>query len=234
MNDLNNRRLVMLDSVTEFGTKHTLNPAIARVTVLYGQIAASGTTMRNLGSNQLEGRGGISSAVAESAIIRDELLGDMRAMNKIARSLPVAEFPGVREQFRMPRSTGYQTVANAARAFIANATPIKQVFIDRGRPATFLEDLTAVVTAFDETRLRKQAGRHGQIGSTAGLEVAGRQGVAAMRELDAILSPIYEPDPVLFAAWKAATQIERAPQTAPEPATPPTAAPAAPVALATS
>jgi hypothetical protein len=83
-------------------------------------------------------------------------------------------------------------------------------------------------TAFDTSRQRKQAGRHGHIGSTAGLEVAGRQGVAAMRELDAILSPIYEPNAVLFAAWKAATQIERAPETKPV-TTPAHQAPAAPV-----
>jgi hypothetical protein len=224
MNDLNNRRFVTFDSVTEFGTKHPLNPAIARVTVLYGQIAAAGTTMRNLGATQVEGRGGVRSAVAESAIVRDDLLGDLRAMNKIARALPVSEFPGVREQFRMPRSTGYQAVANAARAFILNATPLSQVFIDRGRPATFLEDLNVVLTAFDGSRLRKQAGRQGHIGSTVGLEATGRRGVAAMRELDAILSPIYEPDAVLFAEWKAAIQIERAPQTVTE-TTPPAAAP---------
>jgi hypothetical protein len=218
MNDLNNRRLVMFDSVTEFGTNHTLNPAIARVTVLYGLIAASATTMRNLGGSQVGGRGGVRSAVAESAVIRENLLGDMRAINKIARALPVADFPGVREQFRMPQSNGYQSLADAARAFVANATPLSQVFIDRGRPATFIEDLTGVLASFDASRLRKQAARHGQMGSTAGLDVAGRQGVAYMRELDAILSPIYEENSVLFAAWKAATQIERAS----EPATPTT------------
>jgi hypothetical protein len=227
MNNLNNRRLVMLDSVTEFGENRPLNPAIARVTVLYGQIAASATTIRNLGAGQVEGRGGVRSAVSESLTLRGELLGDMRAINKIARALPVADFPGVREQFRMPASYAYQAVASAARAFNTNATPLKQVFIDRGRPATFLEDLNSVLAAFDESRLRKQAGRHGQVGSTAGLEVAGRKGVAAMRELDAILSPIYEPDPVLFAAWKAATQIERAPETVTQ-TTPPSPAPAAP------
>jgi hypothetical protein len=212
MNNLNNRRLVMLDSVTQFGENHPLNPAIARATVLYGLIAASATTMRNLGGSQLEGRGGVRSAVAESALIREELLGGMRAINKIARALPVAAHPGVREQFRMPLSNGTQALANAARAFVLNATPLSQVFIDRGRPATFLEDLTSVLTAFETSRLRKQAGRHGQMGSTAGLEAAGRQGVAYMRELDAILSPIYKPDSVLFATWKAAIAIERSPQ----------------------
>jgi hypothetical protein len=223
MNDLNNRRLVMLDSVTEFGKNHTLNPAIARVTVLYGLIAANATTLRNLGATQVEGRGGVRSAASESVILRGELLGDLRAINKIARALPVAEFPGMREQFRMPTTYAYQAVANAARAFIANATPLSQVFVERGRPATFLEDLNAVLAAFDASRLRKQAGRHEHVGSTAGLEVAGRQGVAAMRELDAILSPIYEPNPTVFAAWKAATQIERAPQPVTE-TTPPAAA----------
>jgi hypothetical protein len=84
-----------------------------------------------------------------------------------------------------------------------------------------------VLTAFDASRLRKQAGRHGHIGSTAGLEVIGRQGVAAMRELDAVLSPIYEQNPVVFAAWKAAIAIERAPESVTQTTPPPAQAPAA-------
>jgi hypothetical protein len=231
MNNLINRRLVMFDSVTEFGTTHPLTPAIARVTVLYGQIAAGATTVRNLGGNQVGGFGGVRSAVSESVVLRDELLGDMRAINKIARALPVADFPGVRQQFRMPRGGSYQGVANSARAFALNAAPLSQAFVDRGRPATFIEDLNAALAAFETARQRKQAGRQSQIGSTAGLEIASRQGVAHMRELDAILSPIYEPDAVVFAAWKAAIRIERAPES-PETTTPPAAAatPATPVA----
>jgi hypothetical protein len=227
MNNLNNRRLVMLDSVTEFGDNHPLTPAIARVTLLYGQIAAAATTMRNLGGSQVEGFSGVRSAASESIVLRDEVLSDMRALNKIARALPTANFPGVREQFRMPASYAYQAVADAARAFITNATPLSQVFIDRGRPATFIDDLTAVLSAFDASRLRKQAGRHEHIGSTAGLDEFGRRGVAAMRELDAILSPIYETDPVVFAAWKAAIEIERAPEPAAPTTPPPPPAPAA-------
>jgi hypothetical protein len=125
----------------------------------------------------------------------------------------------------MPESKSYANLAATSRAFVLNATPMSQVFIDRGRAATFLEDLTAAVTAFEAARTRKQEGRHGQTGSTAALEIAGRNGVGYMRELDAILSPIYEPDPLVFAAWKTAIRIERAPQ-AETPTATPTASPA--------
>jgi hypothetical protein len=69
------------------------------------------------------------------------------------------------------------------------------------------------------------------------MEIAGRKGVAYMRELDAILSPIYEPDPLVFAAWKTAIRIERSPQPKEEENTTPASpapAPAAVVASATS
>jgi hypothetical protein len=85
MNNLNNRRLVMLDSVTEFGDNHPLTPAIARVTLLYGQIAAAATTMRNLGGSQVEGFSGVRSAASESIVLRDEVLSDLRALNKATR-----------------------------------------------------------------------------------------------------------------------------------------------------
>jgi hypothetical protein len=212
MDSLNNRRLVTLDSVIEFGDNHPLTQPIARVTALYGLITGSVTTMRTLGGTQVEGRSGVLSAVAETVILKEELLVDMRAINKIARALPVADFAGVREQFRMPRNGSYANLAATARAFVLNATPLSQVFIDRGRPATFLEDLTAAVTAFEAARTRRHEGRQGQVGSTAAMEIAGRKGVAYMRELDAILSPIYEPDPLVFAAWKTAIRIERSPQ----------------------
>jgi hypothetical protein len=227
MDSLNNRRLVTLDSVIEFGDNHPLTQPIARVTVLYGLIAGSATTMRTLGSTQVEGRSGVRGAVAETVILKEELLSDMRAINKIARALPRVDFPGVREQFRMPQGGSYVNLAATGRAFVLNATPLSQVFIDRGRPATFVEDLTAAVTAFEAARVRRQEGRHGQVASTAALEIAGRKGVAYMRELDSILSPIYEPDPLVFAAWKTAIRIERAPQTAPPPATASPTAPAA-------
>jgi hypothetical protein len=48
-----------------------------------------------------------------------------------------------------------------------------------------------------------------------------------MRELDAILSPIYETDSVLFAAWKAAIAIQRAPETVTQTTPPSSAASAA-------
>jgi len=225
MNSLNNRRLVTFDSVIEFGDNHPLTPAIPRVTALYGLITTTATTMRTLGGTQLEGRSGVRSAVAETLILKEELLGDLRAINKIARALPIVEFPGVSEQFRMPQNGSYANLAATARAFVLNAAPISQVFIDRGRPATFIDDLTAAVTAFEAARTRRQEGRHGQIGSTAAIEIAGRNGVAYMRELDAILSPIYEPDALMFGAWKAATRIERSPQPAETP-TDPAVAPA--------
>src|SRR6185503_5079305 len=114
MNSINNRRLVMFDSVIEFGQNHPLPTPIARATVLYGSITGSANTLRTLGSTQVEGRSGVSSAVAESAILRDALLNDVRAINKIARALPRAQFPGVREQFRMPQGGSNVTVANTA------------------------------------------------------------------------------------------------------------------------
>jgi hypothetical protein len=51
-----------------------------------------------------------------------------------------------------------------------------------------------------------------------------------MRELDSILSPIYEPDPLVFAAWKTAIRIQRSPETETE--TSPPASAVAPVPAA--
>jgi len=57
------------------------------------------------------------------------------------------EVPSLEEKFRVPRNNNDQELLNAARAFLADATPLKTQFIAHEMPADFLDDLQADIDA---------------------------------------------------------------------------------------
>ena len=125
----------------------------------------------------------------------------------------------------MPRSGSYEVLLSTARAFATHGAEHQQVFVDHGRPATFVADLTDLTDAFDEASQRKHSGLQTQAGGTAGTDFVARRAVRVMRELDGILTPLLEANPPVLAAWKTASHIERDPVSAPDPEEPATPVP---------
>jgi hypothetical protein len=153
----------------------------------------------------------------------------MRPINKIARALKPAQFPGVREQFRMPDSNSYPKLIARAESFVDAIASIKQAFVDRGMAATFDTELAAKKAELAAATSRKNSGHATQMEGTANLLAKSREGMNILHELDAILSYQYRNDPGLLAAWKGACRVERDPVTeaeAPTAATTPATAPA--------
>ena len=213
MEDITTRQFAAFDRVVDFGANHPLTPAIPAVTTLLGDLGNVLTSLVDLGDDQAFGRGQFRGGSAYRQSVADEVRGLMRPINKIARALKPEQHPGVREQFRMPRSNGYPALIASAEAFVAAATPIKQLFVDRGLPADFDTQLTAKKTALVAATGQKNAGHATQMAGTAGLLAQSRVGVKILRELDAILSYQYRNNPALLAAWKGACRIERDPVT---------------------
>jgi len=226
MNNQNQRILVMAEGIDQFEIDHPLVPAVALATTLWTENKTLITALRGHGSGQISGRGSFRSSVGERRLLREELLRSLRALNKIARSLDRAAHPGVREKFRMPQGGSYQALLNTARAFATHGAEHLQVFVDRGRPATFATDLTDIADEFDEATQRKHSGRQTQAAGTAGMDFVARRAVRVMRELDAILTPLLASNPPVLAAWKTASHIERDPAPAPDPEALVTPAPA--------
>jgi hypothetical protein len=224
MEDLIARQFAAFDRVVDFGANHPLIPAIPAVTTLLGDLDVVLTSLIDWGDDQAFGRGQFRGGSAFRQSVAEEVRALMRPINKIARALKPAQHPGVREQFRMPSSGSHSALIAGAEAFVAAATPIKQLFVDRGLPATFDTELTAKKTALVAATGQKNAGQAMQMAGTAGLLAQSRVGLDLLRELDAILSYQYRNDPALLAAWKGACRVERDPVT--ETQTPAAPAPA--------
>lgn len=179
--------------------------------------AASDTT--NSGTAQATSDGDTRAGSQTKADLYDELYDDLQAVNRTAKSMAY-ELPGFDEKFRMPRSSGYGAVLIAARAFLADATPLKPQFIAYEMPEDFLADLAADIAAFDAAEDDQGGGLTERVGATRELDRAIRAGTAALRRLDPIIKNKCRADARKLAEWITASHIERAPRTAKVPPVP--------------
>jgi len=219
MNNLNQRIYAAFDCSVQYSIDNPLATPIARATALFAELATAKTAMLAHSGAQATGSTTFHGGVDERQLLLTELLDDMRAIAKIARGLDKAAFPTIREEFRLPNSYGVARVLATARAFVAHATAQVALFTERGLPATFVTDLNNRITAVEASAQGRNTGLLSQVGGTAGIDVAARRGLAALRELDGIMSAALKDNEVLLAAWNVAKHIERRnPAPTPEPA----------------
>src|SRR4029450_13604959 len=76
-----------------------------------------------------------------------------------------------------------------------------------------LADKIAAITAATNSRT---LGKASQVGGTAGMEAMASEGLAAVAELDSILTYQYRNNPALLAAWKSVRHVQRDPVRADE------------------
>jgi hypothetical protein len=117
--------------------------------------------------------------------------------------------PGVEEKFRFQRGLSDQALLQLARAFAADAEPLKDEFIKRGMPATFIEDLKEEAEAFEAAIGRKAQGRSAHVAASAEIDDLIEQGMRVVRELDALFRNTFADDPATLAKWESASHVER-------------------------
>lgn len=183
-----------------------------------------------LAASQDHGFGTVNGAVRVRHVLRKELLSTLKDLALAARTME--DHPGLSGEIKVGRaSDSYEALLTRARAIHTALVPVKDSFVALGYPATVDADLLEQITALEEATARKNSGRAGHIGGTAGLAVLSKKGLRALQKLDAIYSKAYKNDPVKLAAWKAARRIaavSSAEKSSEAPATTPPATPAAP------
>jgi hypothetical protein len=102
----------------------------------------------------------------------------------------------------------------SARAFAADAVPFKAEFIRHEMPADFLDDLAADIAAFEASITEQNRSRDARIAATGSIDEAIERGIAALRQLDAIVRNKFRDDPATLAAWASASHVERVRRTA--------------------
>ena len=195
------------DRVKEFLTQHPFSDAPA---TLGAQATELDEVIAGLSTGTLDQEAGNRFALAHTASqrkLRSTLYTDhMQPISSIAREVFGAT--GMDHALRMPKpSVANEKVIASARAMAEVATKEKDVFIQRGLPADFIEQLTASATAFADARLAKTESNRRRVTATAAVKDMLKRGRKAVRLLNAILKPRLAKDPELLAAWRSAKRV---------------------------
>lgn len=141
---------------------------------------------------------------------RANLREDLEAINRTARTMD--NVPGLNEKFRLPRGNNDQQLISSARAFAADALPLKAQFLANELPADFLEDLNADIAAMEEAIGEQSSGLGGRVAASAAIDDAIERGTVVIRKLDTIVRNKYAGNPATIAEWTSASHTERAPR----------------------
>lgn len=220
MNDLERNQLTTLTRVRDFGAQ---NPALFPATQLAGELMASITA----GVTELTMHAATHAAHTSSArqgtqsrsTARTALHADLAAINQTAHALAF-QIAGLDNKFRMPRG-GDHELLTAARAYVIDATPLKNDFIRYGLPPDFLDDLNADILAFEQATAARNQSLEQKTASTAGIDEVMEQSMKALKQLDIIMRNVLRDQIAQLTAWMTASHIERVPhRRKPSPATP--------------
>jgi hypothetical protein len=102
--------------------------------------------------------------------VRESLREQLSAMSKTAR-VAGKDNPAVKDKFKLGSSRGNdQALLSTARAFLAEATPIKALFLEYDMAANFLETLAATINDFEQAVNQQNAGAGGRTQARAGID----------------------------------------------------------------
>lgn len=217
MNDLERNYYNAFVGVRDFGADNAADfPADSAGANNFAAVGAAVDEMEQSGAVQASGAS--SQMTARKGLATAELREDLRAINRTARALAVDD-SAVGELFRLPHGNNEQTLLAAARAFLTNATPLKNQFVEYGLPADFLADLQTDITNFEQAVSGKSTASGEKVSATASIGDAVKNGLEGLRRLRAIVPNKYRDNPAKLAAWTSASHVERAAKKKPE--TPP-------------
>jgi hypothetical protein len=209
MKDIVTWRYEMFLRVREYGAARlTEFPVTTLAGELFADLNQLITAIEAATAKQASERSAALESSDSKSAARDELRRDLEAISRTARALALSR-PGLEDKFRAPRSIGDQALLTLARAFAADALPLKDDFIRRGLPEDFLEDLASDIEAFEQAINRKIQTQEAQVAATATIDPLIERGINIVRELDAIMRNKYANDAGALAAWLSASHTQR-------------------------
>lgn len=226
MTEQETRRLDTFKRVTNFGVKHAGHfPAGTLARELFDNIAGIVKGLEEYAATHSSGRGTARQGTAGKGAARAAIQEDLSILRRTARSMSVV-MPGLDDKFRIPRNPSDRELLDTARAFLADAEPLKAEFLRREVPESLFADLAANLAAFEAALIGQYTGTEESVTARASLDSAFDQGTDALRQLDPIVRNKLHNNPGLLTAWESARRTERTtrrptPDTPPAPQTPP-------------
>lgn len=203
------RRLDMFRRVRNFGTSHDpAFPAGSPARIQFDIVAGIVEELEGHSAAQSSGSSARRQSTAGKAVVRNALHEDMEILSRTARAMAL-DTPGLEERFRLPRKANDHKLLETARAFLADATPLKAGFLHHYVPERVFQDLAANIAAFDEALNGQYAGNESSWSAVAAIDASIERGMDAVRRLDAMVRNRLGRDMSSLAAWESAKHIER-------------------------
>lgn len=210
MKDAVTRRLETFLRVRQFGATHDAAfPADSRGKEVLSEIDSAIADLEQHSTAQDSHRLGAKQETSLLSAARESLYEDLARLRDTAHAAARTS-PGLAEKFQLPGRMRDQELLARARNFAQEAEAYKQEFLRRGMPTDFLAHLAADITTFEqliEGRAKEESAR---VAATAAIDGAIERGMAAVRELDAIVRNTFRDDPAALAGWTSASHVERA------------------------
>ena len=216
MNNVETRRYEMFRRVDQYGDDYEeWFPAGSIGRQAFGRVRAASTELatHTVARQKMRGEAVDSKARTRAALV--DLLGLVR---RTAQVMAVKRL-GPEERFDLPSRSSSQTLLAVAKAFADDAEPFAADFIAHGMPATFMPDLRAAIAAFEQALQRRASGQSGVADARLRIRAAIVDGLAAVRELDAIVANVLRGNTRALQYWQHERRIGPA-RAASKPATP--------------
>ncbi|HEX8559687.1 MAG TPA: hypothetical protein VF668_16430 [Pyrinomonadaceae bacterium] len=212
MNSGINRMYAMFVRVSSFADERAgAFPAGSLGAEAVAEVKTAVESLNEAGASQTSGLTSVHRATAERFAAREALREGMAAFARTARVMAL-DTPGLENKFRLPRSGSDPALLQTARAFAADALPLKDLFLRHEMPASFLEDFRQDIADLERAMGQQDTGRGAHVSATATVESAAERGMNAVRRLDAIVRNKFRDDPAARAAWESARHVESAPR----------------------
>jgi hypothetical protein len=210
MNNVVNRAHEMFVRVDAFASERAASfPANTLGGELVAELKGVIQSLTGAITSQATGLSSAQRATAERMAARETLRESMKAIARTARVMAL-DTPGLENKFRLPRSGSDSALLHTARAFAADALPLKAEFIRHELPPNFLEEFEADIADLERAMGGQNTGRDAHVSATATVESTAERGMNSVRKLDAIVRNKFRDDPATLAAWESARHVESA------------------------
>jgi hypothetical protein len=151
---------------------------------------------------------------------RTELNGFLLRMTGIARDKSKND-PTFVNKFKLDADNRNDSILlETARAFHADSSDVKDIFVGYGLPGGFLNTLQALTDEFDAAINAQDTANRSRVGANATIDDIIDRALTGRRTLLVIVPNIFAGDPGKLAEWAAASHIEKLPKAKPAPTQP--------------
>lgn len=208
MNSVVNRTYEMLLRVQNFAAGHAASfPAGTLGGETIAELKGVIETLTQATTSQTSGLSSVQRATAERTAAREALRESMQAIARTARVMAL-DTPGLENKFRLPRSGSDPALLNTARAFAADAAPLKDAFVRHEMPPSFIEEFETEIADLERAMSEQNVNRSAHVSATASVEATAERGMNAVRKLDVVVRNKFRDDAATLAAWESARHIE--------------------------